>query len=111
MLTGGNGRPPGQGQIDYYEFKVERRRSDITANVSLTNDANNPVGAYLVDPEGNVDGYGQNSINGTQGTSLTAYVANPIKGNWTLIIEFAEPVVGDEIPSRSPATSSSTRSR
>jgi len=97
VLTGGNGRPPGEGQVDYYTFNVKHNESNITANVSLTNDAGDPVGAYLVNPEGTVEGYGQNSINGTQGTSLTAYVANPIKGNWTLIIEFAEPVVGDEI--------------
>jgi hypothetical protein len=97
VLTGGNGRAPGEGQVDYYEFNVHRGVRDITANVNLTNDAGDPVGAYLIDPDGNVGGYGQNSINGTQGTSLTAYAANPVSGTWTLIIEFAEPIVGDEI--------------
>jgi hypothetical protein len=96
-LTGGNGRPNGEGQIDYYEFKVHNTDKNITANVNLTNDAGDPVGAYLVDPNGNVGGYGQNSINGSQGTSLTAYANNPISGIWTLIIDFAEPVVGDEV--------------
>lgn len=71
--------------------------SNITTNVSLTNDAKDPVGAYLVDPNGNVGGYGQNSINGTQTTSLTAYSVNPIQGTWTLVVDFAEPVAGDEI--------------
>ena len=97
VLNGGNGRPNGEGQEDYYEFKVTHGVNDITANVSLTNDVKDPVGAYLIDPNGNVAGYGQNSINGTQGLSLTAYAANPITGTWTLIIDFAEPVVGDEI--------------
>lgn len=97
VLTGGNGRPNGEGQENYYEFQVKHTISDITANVDLANDAADPVGAYLVDPNGNVAGYGQNSINGTNGTSLTAYAANPIKGTWTLIIDFAEPVVGNEI--------------
>ncbi len=96
-LNGGNGRPNGEGQEQYYEFQVEHNEADITANVSLTNDANDPVGAYLIDPNGNLAGYGQNSINGTHGTALTAYAANPIKGTWTLIVDFAEPVVGDEI--------------
>ena len=96
-LNGGNGRNPGEGQDDYYEFNVGSGVNDITANVSLTNDASDPVGAYLVDPNGNVAGYGQNSINGTQTTPLTAYAVNPIQGTWTLIVDFAEPVVGDEV--------------
>jgi hypothetical protein len=97
VLTGGNGRPPGEGQVNYYEFKVGPGVRDITTNVNLSNDAGDPVGAYLIDPNGNVGGYGQNSINGSNGTSLTAYAANPVQGTWTLIVEFAEPVVGDEI--------------
>ncbi len=96
-LTGGNGRNPGEGQVDYYEFNVGSGVNNITADVSLTNDANDPVGAYLVDPNGNVAGYGQNSINGSQGTSLTAWAVNPIQGTWTLIVDFARPVVGDEV--------------
>ena len=96
-LTGGNGRPNGEGQVDYYEFNVGAGVNNITTDVSLTNDAGDPVGAYLVDPNGNVAGYGQNSINGSQGTSLTAWAVNPIQGTWTLIVDFAEPVAGDEV--------------
>ncbi len=97
VLNGGNGRPNGEGQVDYYQFQVGKGVKDVTANLSLTNDANDPVGAYLIDPNGNVGGYGQNSINGTQEKGLTAYAANPIAGTWTLVVDFAEPVVGDEI--------------
>jgi hypothetical protein len=97
VLTGGNGRPNGEGQINYYEFRVTHDDRNILANVNLTNDVGDPVGAYLIDPDGNVGGYGQNSINGTQGNSLTAYAAHPIPGMWTLIVDFAEPVVGDEV--------------
>jgi hypothetical protein len=96
-LTGGNGRPNGEGQVDDYEFNVGSGVNNITTDVSLTNDAGDPVGAYLVDPNGNVAGYGQNSINGSQGTSLTAWAVNPIQGTWTLIVDFAEPVAGDEV--------------
>jgi hypothetical protein len=96
-LTGGNGRAPGEGQDEFYEFQVGPGVRNITANVSLTNDAAEPVAAYLVSPDGDALGFGQNSTNGTQTLSLTAYTLDPVPGTWTLIVAFTEPTVGNEI--------------
>jgi hypothetical protein len=99
VLTGGNGRDCclSTGQVQYYEFNVGPGHHDITANVSLTNDAGDNVGAYLVNPDGVAVGFGQNSVNGTNGLSLTANTHDPVPGTWTLIVDFADPVVGNEI--------------
>jgi hypothetical protein len=97
VLTGGNGRPPGVGQVAYFEFHLGRGHRSITANVSLTRDAADAVGSYLVAPDGQALGFGQNSVNGTSGLSLTTYTLNPAAGNWTLVVDFASPVVGDVV--------------
>jgi hypothetical protein len=107
-LTGGNGRNNGQGQDEYYEFGVGAGVHDIAATVSLANDSADPVGAYLISPEGDALGYGENSVatgvNPSTGLptfaaekSLTAYALNPVRGTWTLVVDFAEPVVGNEV--------------
>jgi hypothetical protein len=96
-LTGGNGRSPGEGQDEFYEFHVGSGVRDITANVTLANDASDPVGTYLVSPDGDALGYGQNSTNGTSTLSVSAYTLHPVPGTWTLIVAFTEPTAGNEI--------------
>ncbi len=61
-LTGGNGRPDGGGQEAYYNFRVAPGTTSLTADVSLANDDADPVGAYLVSPDGDVLGYGENTV-------------------------------------------------
>jgi hypothetical protein len=97
-LTGGNGRGPANaGQQQYYQFRVGAGVADITANLSLANDASDPVGLYLISPSGDTAGYGQNSINGTSTLGASAWATNPVSGVWTLAVDFEEPVAGNEI--------------
>jgi hypothetical protein len=97
VLTGGNGRPPAVGQVGYFEFHVGRGHASITANVSLANDATDNVGAYLVAPDGQALGFGQNETLFSSGRSLTAYTRSPVPGTWTLVVDFMGPVVGNEM--------------
>jgi len=96
-LTGGNGREGASGQQQYYNFNVPSGVKDITANVKLTNDDADPVAEYLVNPDGDTVGYGQNTFNGDSTLGATAYAADPVAGKWALVIDFAEPEQGDEI--------------
>jgi Subtilase family len=100
-LIGGNGRGP--GQFAFYQFNVgSASNQDITASVHLANDAQNLVNTYLVDPAGEIDGYGSNHYvsNSASGFSsqLTASssAANVVPGTWTLVVEFVDPTGGNE---------------
>ena len=60
------------------------------------------VGAYLVSPDGNVVGSGQNyditqDDNGTTGQKLEATVLKPAAGTWTLVVTFISPTPGTEV--------------
>jgi hypothetical protein len=102
-LTGGNGRAA-VGTGDYYQFTVPPGTKAVRAELQLSNNPGlgNLVATYLVGPDGNVEGYGQNTDLssaqlGITDPTLTATALNPVEGRWTLIVAFAEPVAGTEV--------------
>jgi Subtilase family len=111
VLTGGNGRSPGEGQVEAYSFALPPNMKvmlrDLEVNVVLGNDPENQVSAYLVAPGGQTMGYGSNYLaTGFTATGvpvesprrqLSLYTSNPIAGVWTLIIDFTAPVPGNEV--------------
>ena len=111
LLTGGNGRAPGEGQVASYSIVVPSHNEvmlrSLDVDVALANDPANQVSAYLVAPGGETMGYGSSYLT-TGFTSagvpvqapqrtLSLYTSNPIPGVWTLIIDFTSPVPGNEL--------------
>ena len=111
VLTGGNGRSRGEGQVASYSFVVPSdlplMLRDVEADVVLRDDPQNQVSAYLVAPGGQTMGYGSNFLTtGFTSTGvpvesprrqLSLYTSDPIPGRWTLIIDFTSPVPGNEL--------------
>lgn len=106
-LTGGNGRPPGVAQANYYQFNVPQGVHDVTANVGLSSDTSDLVQAYLIDPHGQLAGYGTNYLASgfsqdsgwsyTPGAQASLFSDQPAPGRWTLAIEFTGTIAGDEL--------------
>ena len=65
VLTGGNGRPGNVGEDNYFSFTVPPGTGAVSAALALASDplggtGGVSIGAYLVSPDGNVVGSGQN---------------------------------------------------
>ena len=107
VLTGGNGRPGNVGQDNYYSFTVPPSTGAVSAALTLGNDplggtGGVSVGAYLVSPDGNVVGSGQNyditdGDSGATGQQLQATVLRPAAGTWTLVVNLISPTPGTEV--------------
>jgi hypothetical protein len=111
VLTGGNGRAPGEGQVAAYSFTVPSNLPvllrDLDVDVVLADDPDNEVSGYLVAPGGETMGYGSSYLTTGFNSSgvpvesperqLSLYTSNPISGVWTLIIDFTSPVPGNEL--------------
>jgi hypothetical protein len=101
-LTGGNGRSGEWAQANYYVFGVRPGVSSLHAEVNLANDPNDLVTAYLIDPSGQTLGYSTNVTLDSSGNpestlSVDLYHVNPQAGQWTLALEWSNPVSGSEL--------------
>jgi hypothetical protein len=108
VLTGGNGRPPGDAQIAYYQFAVGPGRKYLSANLTLANDPGDDVVGYLVAPDGETAGFATNTyitketsetLDTVNGRGLSLYAIRPAAGRWTLIIDLTS-TVGNELADR-----------
>jgi hypothetical protein len=107
VLTGGNGRGPGEGaqipsQTNTYAFDVRPGQRDLDASVVMPNGFDDGVEAFLVDPEGNAVASSSNdTLDSTQQNLLLTntvdvYKDNPQAGRWMLILDWAPVNFGPE---------------
>ena len=103
VLTGGNGRAVNTGQTNYYQVDVPAGRPELNATVTLADNPNNQMYAWLVDPAGNAEAFTSNILvttdqNGnpefTNTLGANLHVLSPAAGMWALIVVFAPQVSG-----------------
>jgi hypothetical protein len=102
VMTGGNGRDPADAAANTYFFDVPAGQRDLDASVTLANDPNDTLIAYLVDPNGQTVGYSTNdttdaSLNPLPTRFLNMYHVAPVAGRWRLVLEWENPVSGAEL--------------
>ena len=106
-LTGGNGRGGAPGQTNTYDFAVPGGENDLDVAVALSSNpaAGELPGAQviglLVDPSGQTVAYDSNfTANQTQvliDRDLKLYAADPVAGEWQLVLDWVQPGAGVRI--------------
>ncbi len=107
VLTGGNGRGGSDAQTDTYFFNVRAGETGLDASVALRSDPGEALVGYLVDPAGQTVGYSSNYtvVPPKSGSHLVAgstrflqtYTVAPTAGEWELVLEWENPVTGNEL--------------
>ena len=99
VLTGGNGRGA-DAATNTYDFSVPYGQRDLDVSVALANDPHDVFVAELVDPNGQTVSYSTNAArddedgDSTAGLAADLYALNPVSGEWSLIVEWLNPVAG-----------------
>jgi hypothetical protein len=106
ILTGGNGRPGAQAQLNTYVFNVPRGERDLNVELQLPTDPQDLLIAYLEDPHGQILGYSDNIIVNKAITAVVfssfvdLYHVRPQAGQWRVLLQWAQPVTGLELAAR-----------
>jgi hypothetical protein len=107
-VTFSDGRQTDVGQGWFFQFDVPPGKHDIATSVDLANDPTNTVATYLIDPQGQAVAWSTNQLTtaydlsdrtGTSSpvTQTDVYANHPAAGRWTLAVDVAGAVVGDEL--------------
>ncbi len=103
VLTGGNGRAISTGQTSYYQVDLPAGLPELNATVTLADNPNNQMYAWLVDPAGNAEAFTSNilvstdqsgNVEFTNTLGANLHVLSPVGGTWTLVVVFAPQVSG-----------------
>ena len=101
-LTGGNGRGVNTGEAFYYQLNLPGGLPELNAQVQYA-DANNLLGAWLIDPAGQAVAYSSNTELGLPAFSavnvpgVQLHALNPAAGRWTVIVDFIPATSGTAI--------------
>jgi hypothetical protein len=113
VLTGGNGRAGAEAETNTYFFQVPPGETDLNATVALGTDPSEHLVGFLVSPGGQQLGYSGNYTFVPSGSSaepkatyslvpgatpyLQMYAVAPQTGQWELVLQWTNPVTGNEL--------------
>jgi hypothetical protein len=105
VLTGGNGRPGAQAQLNTYTFNVPSGERDLNVELHLQTDPSDYLIAYLENPEGQILGYSDNIVVDSSFNAsapvfspfVDLYHVAPQAGQWQILLQWEQPVTGLEL--------------
>jgi hypothetical protein len=99
-VTGGNARGSTPGETFSYAFDVPANQDDLDVGVKFNHNPNSIMDVVLLDPNNELADVVTNLTSNVSGTSLSisrtiaAFEANPIAGQWHLVVVVQNPVSG-----------------
>jgi hypothetical protein len=99
-LAGGDGRADAPAQTSTFKFDVPAGVHDLGLNVTIADDPNQVVFAYLESPEGQLLSQQTNIVSADQdgnpvfGRTIQGFRRDPTPGRWTLVLTVYNPMAG-----------------